>query len=155
MFNVLHYLLIFTAFLFSDDLALLITCLNVLCSIIDDSTASSYLSYALDDLCTLLHSFCFDHFVWSRSKNENLDDLLQCIQQLLSVLIYASTLHLMIWQWFQHLFSQNIDEFLFIHYLSVAMQFSRWLFADSEIYNCLYQQIIWEVFHFFVDFTLY
>ncbi len=59
-----------------------------------------------------------------------------------SVFIYASTFCLMIWQWFSHLFSQNIDEFLFIYCLSVATRFSRWLFADSEIYNCLYQQMI-------------
>ncbi len=155
LFDVLHDLSIFTAFLFSDDLALLITCLNVLCSVINDSTASFHSLHTLNNFHTLLRSFCFDHFVWSRSESENLDDFLQCIQQLLDVFIYALTSHLIIWQWFQHLFSQNIDEFLFIHCLSVATQFSRWLFADSEIYNCLYQQMIWEVFHFFVDFTLY
>jgi len=49
LFDILHDLLIFTAFLFSDDLALLVTCLNVLCSIIDDSTASSH----------SLHAFAF------------------------------------------------------------------------------------------------
>ncbi len=80
LFNVLHDLSIFTAFLFSDDLALLVTCLNVLCSVINDSTASFHLLHALDDLYTLLRSFCFDHFMWSRSESENLDDLLQCIQ---------------------------------------------------------------------------
>ncbi len=42
LFNVLHDLLIFTAFLFSDDLAFLITCLNVFCSIIDDLITSSH-----------------------------------------------------------------------------------------------------------------
>ncbi len=42
LFNVLHDLSILTAFLFSDDLALLVTCLNVLCSVINDSTASSH-----------------------------------------------------------------------------------------------------------------
>ncbi len=78
-FNILHDFLIFTVFLFSDDLALFITCLNVLCSVIDDSTTSSHLLHTLDDFCTLLHSFCFDHFVWSRSESENLNDLLQCI----------------------------------------------------------------------------
>ncbi len=139
MFNILHDFLIFTAFLFSDDLALLVTCLNVLCSIVNDSTASSYSSHALDDLCTLFHSFCFDHFMWSRSESENLNDLLQCIQQLLDVLIYASMSHLMIQQWFQHLFFQSINELLFIHCFSVATWFSRWLFADSKIYNYLYQ----------------
>jgi len=139
LFNILHDFLIFTAFLFSDDLALLVTCLNVLCSIVDDSIVSSHSLHAFDDLCTLLCSFCFDHFMWSRSESENLDNLLQCIQQLLDVLIYASTSCLMIQQWFQHLFFQNINEFLFIHCLSIATRFSRWLFADSEIYNCLYQ----------------
>ncbi len=79
LFNVLHDFSIFTAFLFSDDLALFITCLNVLCLIINDSTTSSHLSYTLDDLCTLLHLFCFDYFMWSRSESENLNDLLQCI----------------------------------------------------------------------------
>ncbi len=79
LFNVLHDFLILTAFLFSDDLALLVTCLNVLCSIIDDSTASSHSLHAFNDLCTLLRSFCFDHFMWSRSESENLNDLLQCI----------------------------------------------------------------------------
>ena len=138
LFNVLHDFLIFTAFLFSDDLALFITCLNVLCSIIDDSTAFSHSLHALDDLCTLLRSFCFDHFMWSHSKSRNLNDFLQCIQQLLSVLIYASTLHLMIQQWFQHLFFQSINELLFIHCLSFTTRFSRWFFADSEIYNYLY-----------------
>ncbi len=63
LFNLLHDLSIFTAFLFSDDLALFITCLNVLCSVINDSTASSHSSHAFDDLHTLLRSFCFDHFV--------------------------------------------------------------------------------------------
>ncbi len=136
LFDILHDLLIFIAFLFSDNLALLVICLNVLCSVIDDSTASSHSLHALDDLHTLLRSFCFDYFVWFRSKSRNLDDLLQCIQQLLNVFIYALMLHLMIQQWFQNLFFQNINEFLFIHYLSVATRFSRWLF---EIYNCLYQ----------------
>ncbi len=79
LFNVLHDLSIFTAFLFSDDLALFVTCLNVLCSIVDNSTAFSHSSHILNDLCTFLCSFCFDYFIWSRSKNENLDDLLQCI----------------------------------------------------------------------------
>ncbi len=125
LFNVLHDFLIFTAFLFSDNLALLITCSNVLCSIINDSTTSFHLSHALNDLCTLLRSFCFNHFMWSRSESENLDDLLQCIQQLLSVLIYASTSHLMIQQWFQHLFFQSINELLFIHCFSVATWFSH------------------------------
>ena len=96
LFNILHDFSIFIAFLFSDDLALLVTCLNVLCSVIDDSTAFSHSLHALDNLHTLLRSFCFDHFVWFCLKSENLDDLLQCIQQLLSVLIYASTFHLMI-----------------------------------------------------------
>jgi len=96
LFNVLHDLLIFTAFLFSDDLTFLVTCLNVLCSIINDLTASFHSLHAFDDLCTLLHSFCFDHFMWSHSKSENLDYLLQCIQQLLDVFIYASTSHFMI-----------------------------------------------------------
>ncbi len=155
LFNILHDFLIFTAFLFSDDLALFITCLNVLCSIINDSTAFSHSSHTLDDFYTLLRSFCFDHFMWSHSESRNLDDLLQCIQQLLSVFIYALMLHLMIQQWFQHLFSQSIDELFFIHCLSIATRFSRWLFANFEIYNCLYQQMIWEVFHFFVDFTSY
>ena len=63
---------------------------------------------------------------------------LQCIQQLLDVLIYALMFHLMIQQWFQHLFFQSINKFLFIHYLSIATRFSRWLFVNSEIYNCLY-----------------
>ncbi len=125
LFNILHDLSIFTAFLFSDDLAFLVTCWNVLCSIVDDLTASSHSLHILDDLHTLLCSFCFDHFIWFHSESENLDNLLQCIQQLLSVLIYASTFHLMIQQWFQHLFFQNINEFLFIHCLSVATRFSR------------------------------
>jgi len=155
LFDILHDLSIFTAFLFSDDFALLVTCLNVLCSVINDSTTSFHLLHALNDLHTLLRSFCFDYFMWSRSKSENLDDFLQCIQQLLNVLIYASTFCFMIQQWFWHLFFQSIDKLLFIHYLSVATRFSRWLFIDFEIYNCLYQQMIWEVFHFFVDFALY
>ena len=155
LFDILHNLLIFTVFLFSDDLALLITYLNVLCSIINNSTTSFHSLHILDNFYTLLHSFCFDHFVWSCSESENLDDFLQCIQQLLDVLIYTLIFHFIIWQWFQHLFSQSINEFLFIHCLSVATRFSRWLFADSEIYNCLYQQMIWEVFHFFIDFTSY
>ncbi len=96
LFNVLHDFSIFTAFLFSDDLAFLITCLNVFCSVINDSTTSSHSLHALDDLHTLLRSFCFDHFMWSHSKNENLNDLLQCIQQLLNVLIYTLMLHFMI-----------------------------------------------------------
>ncbi len=79
LFNILHDFSIFTAFLFSDNLALFITCLNVLCSVINDSTASSHSLHAFDDLHTLLHSFCFDHFVWFHSESENLDDLLQCI----------------------------------------------------------------------------
>ncbi len=79
LFDILHDFLIFTAFLFSDDLALLVTCLNVLCSIIDDSTTSFHSLHTLDDFCTFLRSFCFDHFVWSCSESENLDDLLQCI----------------------------------------------------------------------------
>jgi len=80
LFNVLHDFSIFTAFLFSDDLAFLVTCLNVLCSIINDSTTSFHSLHAFDDFYTLLCSFCFDHFMWSRSESENLDDLLQCIQ---------------------------------------------------------------------------
>ncbi len=51
LFNVLHDLLIFTAFLFSDDLALLVTCLNVLCSIIDDSTV--YWKYVVYIACNI------------------------------------------------------------------------------------------------------
>ncbi len=104
LFNILHNLLIFTAFLFSDNLVLLVTYLNVLCLVIDDSTTSSHSLHALDNLCTLLCSFCFDHFVWSRSESKNLNNLLQCIQQLLDVLIYALMFRLMIQQWFQHLF---------------------------------------------------
>ncbi len=96
LFNVLHDLLIFTAFLFSDDFALLVTCSNVLCSVINDLITSFHSLHTLDDLHTLLRSFCFDHFMWSRLKSRNLNDLLQCIQQLLSVLIYALTLYLMI-----------------------------------------------------------
>jgi len=135
----LHDFLIFTAFLFSDDLVILVICLNVLCSVVDNSTTSFHSLYILDNLCTLLHLFCFDYFMWSRSKSENLDDLLQCIQQLFNVFIYASMLHFVIQQWFQHLFFQNIDKFLFIYCLSVVTRFSRRLFANSEIYNCLYQ----------------
>ncbi len=131
LLDILHDFLIFTALLLSDNLALLITCLNVLHSVIDDSTTSSHSLHALDDLCTLLRSFCFDHFMWSRSENENLDDLSQCIQQLLRVFIYVLTFHLLIQQWFWHLFFQSIDEFLFIHCLSVATRssvriVSRW-----------------------------
>ena len=80
LFNVLHDFSIFTAFLFSDDFALLVTCLNVLCSIINDSTTFSHSLHTLDDLHTLLCSFCFNHFMWSRSESENLNDFLQCIQ---------------------------------------------------------------------------
>ncbi len=98
LFNILHDFLIFTVFSFSDDLALFVTCLNVLCSIIDDSTAFSHSLHAFDDFHTLLYSFCFDHFMWSYSKSENLNDLLQCIQQLLNVFIYTLTFHLMIQQ---------------------------------------------------------
>ena len=79
LFNVLHDFLILTAFLFSDDFALLVTCSNVLCSIINDSTTSSHSLHALDNLHTLLHSFCFDHFMWFCSESENLNDLLQYI----------------------------------------------------------------------------
>ena len=100
LFDILHDFSIFTAFLFSDDLALFITCSNVLCSIINDSTASSHSLHDLDDLHTLLCSFCFDHFMLSRFESENLDDFLQCIQQLLSVFIYTSMFHLMIWKVF-------------------------------------------------------
>ncbi len=96
LFNVLHDLSIFTAFLFSDDLAFLVICLNVFCSVIDDSITSSHLSHAFNNLCTLFRSFCFDYFMWFRSESRNFDDLLQCIQQLLSVFIYALTSHLMI-----------------------------------------------------------
>ena len=81
LFNILHEFSIFTAFLFSDDLTLLVTCLNVLCSVINNSTVSSHSLHALDDLHTLLYSFCFDHFIWSCSESENLNNLLQCIQQ--------------------------------------------------------------------------
>ncbi len=63
LFDILHDFSIFTAFLFSDDLAFLVTCLNILCSVINDLTTSSHSSYALNDLCTLLCSFCFDHFM--------------------------------------------------------------------------------------------
>ncbi len=87
LFNVLHNLLIFTAFLFSDDFALFITCLNVLCSVIDDLTASFHSLHTFDDFHTLLHSFYFDHFIWSHLKNENLENFLQCIQQLLVYMI--------------------------------------------------------------------
>ena len=80
LFNVLHDLLIFTAFLFSDDLAFLVTYLNVLCSVVNDSTASFHSLHTLDDLCTLFRSFCFDHFMWFHSESENLNNLLQCIQ---------------------------------------------------------------------------
>jgi len=80
LFNVLHDLLIFIAFLFSDDLALLVTCSNVLCLVINDSTTSFHSLYTFDNLCTLLRSFCFDYFMWSCSESENLDDFLQCIQ---------------------------------------------------------------------------
>ncbi len=79
LFNILHDFSIFTAFLFSDDLALFITCLNVLCSVIDDSTAFFHSLHTFDDFHTLLHSFCFDYFIWSRSESENLNNLLQCI----------------------------------------------------------------------------
>ncbi len=75
LLNILHDLLIFIVLLFSDNLAFFITCLNVLYSIINDSIIFSHLSHALDDFCTLLHSFCFDHFIWSRSKSENLNNL--------------------------------------------------------------------------------
>ncbi len=63
LFNILHDLLIFTAFLFSDDLAFLITCLNILCSVVDDSTTFFHSLHTLDNLHTFLHSFCFDHFM--------------------------------------------------------------------------------------------
>jgi len=96
LFNILHDLLIFTAFLFSDDLALLVTCLNVLCSVVDDSTVSFHSLHVFNNLYTLFRSFCFDYFMWSCSKSENLNDFLQCIQQLLNVFIYASMFHLMI-----------------------------------------------------------
>ena len=79
LFNILHDFLILTAFLFSDDFALLVTCLNVLCSVVDDSTASSHSLHTFNDLHTFLRSFCFDHFMWSRSESENLNDFLQCI----------------------------------------------------------------------------
>ncbi len=98
LLNILHDFSIFTALLFSDNFALFITCLNVLCSVIDDLTTSFHSLHAFDDFHTLLHSFCFDHFMWSCSKSENLDDFLQCIQQLLHVFIYALTSHLLIWQ---------------------------------------------------------
>ncbi len=96
LFNILHDLSIFTAFLFSDDFTLLVICLNVLCSVVNDLTTSSHSLHAFDDFCTLLHSFCFDHFIWSRSESENLDNFLQCIQQLLDVFIYTLMSHLMI-----------------------------------------------------------
>jgi len=79
LFNVLHDLLIFITFLFSDDLALFITCLNVLCSVINDSTTSSHSLHTLDNLHTLFCSFCFNHFMWSCSESENLNDFLQYI----------------------------------------------------------------------------
>ncbi len=115
LLNILHDLLIFIMLLFSDNLAFLITCLNILYSVINDLTVSSHLLHALDDLCTLLHSLCFDHFMWFHLKSENLNDFLQCIQQLLRVFIYALMSCLLIQQWFWHLFFQSIDKFLFIH----------------------------------------
>ena len=142
LLNILHDLSIFTALLFSDNLTFLIICLNVLYSIIDDLTVSFHSSHTFDDLCTLLRSFCFDHFMWFHSESKNLNNLSQCIQQLLHVFIYTLMFHLLIWQWFWHLFSQSIDEFLFIYCLSIAMQSSRWFFADFKIYYCLYQQMI-------------
>ncbi len=120
LLDILHDFSIFTALLLSDNLALFITCLNVLYSVIDDSITSSHSLHTLDDFCTLFRSFCFDHFMWSCSKSENLNDLSQCIQQLLHIFIYTLMLHLLIQQWFWHLFSQSIDEFLFIHCFSVA-----------------------------------
>ena len=138
LLNILHDLLIFTALLFSNNLALFIACLNVLYSIIDNLIISFHSSHAFDDFCTLLRSLCFDHFMWSRSESENLDDLSQCVQQLLHVFIYALMLHFLIQQWFWHLFFQSIDEFLFIHCLSVVMWSLRWLFANFKIYYCLY-----------------
>ncbi len=74
LLDILHDFSIFTALLFSDNLALLIACLNVLYSIIDDSTVFSHSLHTLDNLCTLLRSLCFNHFIWSHSKNENLDN---------------------------------------------------------------------------------
>ncbi len=139
LLNILHDLLIFTALLFSDNLALFIACLNVLYSIINDLTVSSHSLHTFDNLCTLFRSLCFDHFMWSCSKSENLDDLSQWFQQLLHVFIYTLILHLLIQQWFWHLFFQSINEFLFIHCLSVATQSSCWLFANSKIYYYLYQ----------------
>jgi len=120
LFNILHDLLIFTALLFSNNLALFIACLNVLYSIIDDLTVSSHSLHTFDNLCILFCSLCFDHFMWSCSKSENLDDLSQWFQQLLHVFIYTLILHLLIQQWFWHLFFQSINEFLFIHCFSVA-----------------------------------
>ncbi len=79
LLNILHDLSIFIAFLFSDNLALFITCLNVLYSVLDNSTAFSHSLHTLDNFCTLLRSLCFDHFMWFRSKSENLNDLSQCI----------------------------------------------------------------------------
>ncbi len=120
LLDILHNFSIFTALLFSDNLALFITCLNVLYSVINNSITSSHLLHTLDDFCTLFRSFCFDHFMWSCLKSENLNDLSQCIQQLLHIFIYTLMLHLLIQQWFWHLFSQSINEFLFIHCFSVA-----------------------------------
>jgi len=71
LLNILHDFSIFTALLFSDNLALFIACLNVLYSVIDDLTVSSHSLHAFDDLCTLLRSFCFDHFVWFRSNSDS------------------------------------------------------------------------------------
>ncbi len=74
--NILHDLLIFTAFLFSDDFIFLVACLNVFYLISDDSTVSSHSLYALDDFHALSYSFCFNHFIWSRSKSESFNDFL-------------------------------------------------------------------------------
>ncbi len=72
--DVLHDLLIFIMFLFSDDLAFLVACLNVLYSIFDDSTVSFHSLYILDDLHALSHSSYFDYFMWFHSKSESLND---------------------------------------------------------------------------------
>ena len=79
LFNILHDLSIFTAFLFFDNLVLLIICLNVFCLVVNDSTAFSHLLHAFDDLHTFFRLFCFDHFMWSCLESENLNNLLQCI----------------------------------------------------------------------------
>ena len=126
LFNVLHDLLIFTAFLFSDNYALLITCLNVLCSIINDLT--TFFIYCML-LMIFIHFFIHSALIILCDLTQKVKISMIFFNAFSSYLMYSS-MHWCLVSWFNNDFDICSFKILINFSSFIVFQLQRDFHAD-------------------------